>query len=206
MNYIWDLDGTLFDSYPVITSDSRETLARFGIEKSRDEVNEGVLKDSVGGYLNGFASALGVDREEVMSYYHSLALRHWDRITLMEGAKEALQGLIAQGGRHFVYTHRGESSYWVMKKLGIWEFFDDVVTAEDGFKRKPSPDAVNYLAEKHTLDKARTYYVGDRVLDMGCAVNAGIKGILFLREGTPVTPDGNESYTVKQLTDIMSIK
>ena len=52
-----------------------------------------------------------------------------------------------------------------------------MVTSANGFARKPQPEAIEYLVEKYDLDKASTYYVGDRRIDVEAAENAGVKSI-----------------------------
>lgn len=202
MNYIWDLDGTLFNSYPVITDSTWAVLRRRRPSLTREEVRTRILRDSVAGYTREWAYELGEEFDILMAEYRQISEAHAGDITLMPGAKEALQKIKARGDRHFVYTHRGKTAVPVLKKLEIYDYFEDIVTSEAGFPRKPAPDAVNYLVEKHGLDRASTFYVGDRVLDMGCAAAAGVRGILFLPENTPVIPDGTESFTVTKLTDI----
>ena len=58
---------------------------------------------------------------------------------------------------------------------------------------------------QYRLKREHTYYVGDRSLDMQCAKNAGISGILFLDEHTPGEATGDESYIVRNLLEIMDI-
>ena len=91
------------------------------------------------------------------------------------------------------------------KRIGLNGFFDEVVTGTDGFARKPDPSALLYLIRKHGLDKRRTYYIGDRALDMACAERAGIPGILYLPEGSPAAMSGREAHIVGDLSEIAEI-
>lgn len=54
-------------------------------------------------------------------------------------------------------------------------YFEEVVTAANGFKRKPDPEALTYLINKYQMDKKRTYYIGDRSLDQQAAEKSGIQ-------------------------------
>ena len=89
--------------------------------------------------------------------------------------------------------------------LGLTGFFREILTSQSGFARKPAPDAIVYLMDKYRLEREHTYYVGDRSLDMQCAKNAGISGILFLDEHTPGEATGDESYIVRNLLEMMDI-
>ena len=84
-------------------------------------------------------------------------------------------------------------------------FFREVVTSQSGFARKPAPDGILYLVEKYGLEPENTYYVGDRSMDMECAKNAGVSGILFLPERSTDVSGGGERYIVKDLLEILKI-
>ena len=45
--FIWDLDGTLLDSYEAILSGIEETFAQFSIPYDKEQVREFILKFSV---------------------------------------------------------------------------------------------------------------------------------------------------------------
>ena len=73
------------------------------------------------------------------------------------------------------------------------------------FPKKPDPAALNYLIQKHGLDKNNAFYVGDRTLDIACANNAGIKSIFYIPDDSYAVPNGKETYIVKDLLDIRNI-
>ncbi len=73
----------------------------------------------------------------------------------------------------------------------------------NGFPRKPEPDAIDYLVGKYGLERKNTFYVGDRSLDMECAANAGIGGILYRPEGSYTDPVGTEQFIVTDLMEIL---
>lgn len=123
----------------------------------------------------------------------------------MKNALEVLQQLQNSGVEHYVFTHRGKTTIPVLDHLGLTGFFREILTSQSGFSRKPAPDAIDYLVAKYGLQKCSTYYVGDRSLDMQCAKNAGISGILFLDENTPGEATGDETYIVHDLLEIVQI-
>ena len=123
----------------------------------------------------------------------------------MKNAKEILLQLQSRGVENYVFTHRGKTTVPVLDNLGLTGFFKEILTSQSGFARKPAPDAIAYLIEKYNLEKDSTYYVGDRSLDMRCAKNAGITGILFLAPNTPGEATGEESFVVNDLLAIAEI-
>lgn len=48
--YIWDLDGTLLDSYEMITAAAARTAADAGVYDEETAVYRAVKQDSVSGY------------------------------------------------------------------------------------------------------------------------------------------------------------
>ena len=93
----------------------------------------------------------------------------------------------------------------VLRRLGLYGFFDEIITGQSGFPRKPAPDALLYLIGKYALDPSETYYVGDRTIDMDCARNAGVSGILYRPNDSLCEPNGSERYIVSDLVQIARI-
>ena len=203
--FIWDLDGTVLDSYKVIVPSLYDAAAQFGLKPDAEEIYRQVITGTVGDCLKMLAQAAGVPLAVIRPRYEAINAGRAQDVGLIPGAREALQALAAKGARHFVFTHRGSSALFILRHLGVLDLFGEVVTGEQGFPRKPAPDAVNYLLAKYDLDREHTYYVGDRNIDTECAGNAGIKGILYLPAGSPCTPNGAESLTVQDLRDICGL-
>ncbi len=45
--------------------------------------------------------------------------------------------------------------------------------------RKPSPEMVFQASEEFNIDLQQSYFVGDKLSDLECGINAGVKSILF---------------------------
>ncbi len=115
----------------------------------------------------------------------------------MVGAKEVLDWTQKEKIQNFIYTHKGKNAYDLLNQLEISPYFLEIVTSENGFKRKPHPEAINYLLEKYKLKPEETYYIGDRILDTEAAHNSGIQSINFL--------SAKNSQQINKLTDIIQI-
>ena len=200
--YIWDLDGTLLDSYAVIVKGAKAAAEDAGLPDTEDDVLKGVKQESVTAYLRGASTRSGIPFEEMKQRYRTHAHALDDEITLIDGAKETLERLQREGAVHFVYTHRGASSRPILQRLDILDCFRDIVTAEAKFAPKPSGEGVRYLLVKYGLDPADTWYVGDRAVDMYCAKDAGVNALLYLEPDPVVSPTGVEDRIVRSLRDI----
>lgn len=200
--YIWDLDGTLLDSYSLIVSSIHETFLRYGIELDDELVHEHVIKYSVSSFFQSMVDVTGKTFEEMRALYSEISANEAELIEEVDGALETLKSLKEAGARYYVFTHRGNTTEPVLRRLGMYDLFEEVLNSKSGFARKPEPDAINYLVDKYNLDKSNTYYVGDRTIDMDCAKNAGIQGILYLPEGGYCKPNGAESKIITKLAQL----
>lgn len=200
---IWDLDGTLLDSYDVIVESLYLALMEHGVDIPREKIHQHAIAFSIQSLLSQISEQYGCDVGSMQQRYSQISGGKYLDIKLMEGALETLTGLQIADVDHYVFTHRGRTTIPVLDNQHITGFFREILTSQSGFRRKPDPDALLYLAEKYSLDLENTYYVGDRALDMECAKNAGIQGILFLKPGCMDVSGAGETYVVTDLKDIL---
>lgn len=200
--YIWDLDGTLLDSYGSIVSSLVCVALECGAEDSRETIMRAVKQGSVSGYLRVLSQQSGKDYAVLYQLYREVSHGRMDEIGLIPGAVETLKVLRNAGARHFVYTHRGGTTGPLLDRLGLTAFFEEIVTFEYGFQPKPSGDGVRYLVDKYALEKAETAYIGDRPLDVACARDAGVQAVLYLPEDSCVELTGMEDRVIRTLKEL----
>jgi len=203
--FIWDLDGTLLDSYGVITSSAVDALKEYGIPADPEELLRYMKNRSLTSYLRNASATTGVPFEKLMGRYTEITHARDDRITLISGAAETLRGLREGGGANYVYTHRGKSAFTILKRLGVLGEFDDLITNEDGFAPKPSGDGIRELIRRHGLTPNESCYIGDRPMDILCARDAGVTAVLFRPANGCVEPIGMEDLIVNELLEIRSL-
>lgn len=197
--FIWDLDGTLLDSYDAILAGLEETYAFYQLPFDRASIKDYILKYSVQDLLVVVAEEYQLD---VTNLNHrraeSLAEKN-AQVVLMDGAREVLSWAKDAGIEQFVYTHKGENALVILRDLGLESFFKEILTSQSGFARKPNPEAARYLMKKYGLEPENTYYIGDRSLDIDFARNSQIQSINFL------TSDYEGNHQMKTLRDIPSV-
>ena len=197
--FIWDLDGTLLDSYEAILSGIEETFAQFTIPYDKEKVREFILKFSVQDLLEQVAEERKLDAE-VLNQVRAQSLAEKNaQVVLMLGAREVLAWADQAGIQQFVYTHKGDNAFAILRDLGLESYFTEILTSQSGFARKPNRESATYLLDKYELDSGKTYYIGDRTLDVEFAQNSGIQSINFLE--SPY--DGN--HMIQELADITRI-
>ena len=194
--FIWDLDGTLLDSYEAILSGIEETFAQFAIPYDKEKVREFILKFSVQDLLVQVAEERKLDVEMLNQVRAQSLAEKNAQVVLMPGAREVLKWAEESGIQNFVYTHKGDNAFTILRDLGLESYFTEILTSQSGFARKPSSEAATYLLDKYQLDSEKTYYIGDRTLDVEFAQNSGIQSINFLES----TYEGN--HRIQALADI----
>ncbi|WEV44852.1 HAD-IA family hydrolase [Streptococcaceae bacterium ESL0687] len=193
-DYIWDLGGTLLDNYETSAQAFEKTLKKFGISVRHQEVYD-ALRNSTDYAVDKFASAI----PDFLASYKEEERLSLEKPVLFDGAYQVLEAITNKGGRNFMISHRNNHVLDILKAAGIDKFFTEVVTSDNGFPRKPSPQSILYLVDKYQMDKP--VMIGDRHLDIEAGNNASIPTIFFSLDGE----DKEASYNVKNLEEILSL-
>lgn len=199
---IWDLDGTLLNSYGIILDSTLRALAEAGVTVERRELHRRLIASSVRNVLRELGEQYGLNADALWQRVDGLDRERNDEVPLMEGAAETLERLSEMGVRSFVYTHNSEASREVLRRHGVLGYFTYVLTSEAGLPRKPAPDGIEWIVQRYKLDKSQTFYIGDRPIDAACARNAGVGFLLFKPPASPAVPTGTERATVTRLTQV----
>ena len=197
--FIWDLDGTLLDSYEAILSGIEETYHQFSIPFDKEKVRAFILKYSVQDLLVQVAEERGLDADRLNQVRAQSLAEKNVQVILMPGGREVLAWANQQGIQQFVYTHKGDNALTILRDLGLDVYFTEILTSQSGFARKPSPEAAIYLLDKYGLNPQQTYYIGDRTLDIEFAQNSGIQSINFLASSAAC------NQQIEHLEDISSL-
>jgi len=204
LHYIWDFDGTLFDSYPHLSLSFQQALKDFGYSHTTDEILSH-MKVSVNTCINHYQEKYGLGeelRERYKYYEHNVSIvpiKPYPRL------REVLTRITQSesGGRNYIYTHRGKSTMEYIEKFNLEGLFIDAVTKLDKFPLKPAPDAILHLIQKHDMDKGKVVMVGDRDIDILAGHNAGVSGCLF--DPDNFFPDLKAEFRVKSMKEFEEV-
>lgn len=177
-HFIWDFDGTLFDSYPPMVKAYHQALSEQGIHISEEEILKH-MKISIRHLLVYSKEHYGID--DVFSQRFNELRKTYEQV-LFEPYKEAVEAIEmirSRGGRNYIYTHRGRSTHMYLEKYDLLKYFDEVVTDENNFSLKPDPEGINFILKKHHINHETAMVIGDRELDILSGQNAGIKGCFY---------------------------
>lgn len=195
-HYIWDFDGTLFDSYPHICYTFCKMMAEVGHVVDPDEADR-LLR------LSFFHARAHYEMsDELYHAFHARQKEDFDPpIVPYAEMADVLQALLDMGADHYIYTHRDTKSLlYYLDKYGFTQYFSGMITADDAFPSKPAPDALLALMERYGLQKEDCVMVGDREIDIGSGKAAGMAGCLF--DERKLSPETIADHTVTALSQI----
>ena len=162
---LFDLDGTVWDSYPWYS----RVFERTGLA----QVGEIELALRQGQSLIHLAKDLGVPRSRLIRMIQDTS----EAIPLYPGVRASLARLSDRGTKLGIVTSlSGAITVPMLARAGIDQFFQTVV--HPGICRTYKPDARPILVALEALGEAASsavVYVGDREDDAAAARNAGIR-------------------------------
>lgn len=200
--YFWDLDGTLYDTYPQMVNAFAQTLTHFQVEPNKNAIYKIMRQDSLGVAFDQYVKQDKLQRSDLEAVYYPLE-KKLQLPQLFEGVRNALQQVVQNGGQNYLLTHRNNSAMEFITQDGIKSLFTDFITAEQPFPRKPNPTSLNYLIDKHKVDRETAVMVGDRNLDIDAGHNAGIAGILFDPDDL-IEVTSNPEIKIHSITEILN--
>lgn len=189
-NIIWDVDGTLFDTYPAIARAFRRALNELGHDAPLDRIAE-LARESLGQCAATLAADHGIDRERLEAAFAEAYERTApDEQPPFEGTRAICEHIRRLGGQNVIVTHRGPSgTAALLSASGLAGLFSDCITQADGFPRKPDPGAIDAIIERRGLRRDETMAIGDREIDVAAGRAAGVVTCFFGREIAPVDAD-----------------
>lgn len=173
---LFDLDGTLIDSGPLILASFRYATRTVLDRAIPDEV----LMAGVGGH--GIEAQMRVFDEErvdeLVRVYREHNQRIYREVRAFDGILAALKRLHGQGRTMGVVTVKSRPTVDVtFQVLPLRGFFRTVVAAEDTVRHKPDPEPLRIALERLGVGAATAVYVGDSPFDIRAAKAAGMTAI-----------------------------
>jgi len=171
---IFDLDGTLIDSYDAIHASLNHVLAAF----ERSPVSREEVRRMVGrGLPSLIERALGpasVDAGvELFRRHYEVAAPASTRP--LAGAEEVTAELRRRGVPMAVASNKpGVFCRQLLSGLGLADRFVAVLGPDDGYPPKPAPEMVHAALEALGSERAKTLFVGDMPIDVETARAAGL--------------------------------
>ncbi|MFZ5652462.1 MAG: HAD-IA family hydrolase [Bacillota bacterium] len=169
---LFDLDGTLINSIPLITWSFERVFEHFGLPWKNGEVLKTIgipLREVAERYMPGRAG------EFVERYTFYQKEKHSDYIKPYPGATEALEIIKSCGYCSGVVTSKRRSpALSDMEVCGLHRYFDVTVAVEDVSRPKPDPEPVLKALKLLDIQPANAVFVGDSWYDIIAGRKAGV--------------------------------
>jgi phosphoglycolate phosphatase len=175
---IFDWDGTLMDSIAKIVTSLQSTAKELSIEVPSESAVRDIIGLSMQAVLPILFGAYPHLHEHILAGYkrHYLALEAMPS-PLFDGIETLLEQLKASGVVLAIATGKGRPGLErVLDVTGIRHYFSATRTADEA-ESKPHPEMILSLLSELNIPAHRAVMIGDSVLDLTMANNAGIKSI-----------------------------
>ena len=183
---VFDLDGTLIDSMPLVLRAYAHALGPFF-----DSLSEGEILARLGGpperlfveMLKGSAEV-----EEALQRLREFSLANWKLIQPFAGMNALLAELRQAGCAVAVWTGRErESTEWLMREHGVREHVRTFVCGDDMPSHKPDPAGLAEVLRRLEVGAADALFVGDADVDVLAGAALGVRTV-FIQEDRVVDP------------------
>jgi phosphoglycolate phosphatase len=179
---LFDLDGTLIDSAPDLAAAvdyalGRNGLPPRGIAQVRDFIGDGAARlvhRAVTGRHDGTADE-SLFASVYAEFQQAYAARLFQESTVYPGVFDALNGLRARGWLIGCVTNKpARFTLPLLAAAGLAAYFSVVVSGDSLAARKPDPAPLLHAAEMLGVAPGATIMIGDSLIDVRAARNAGI--------------------------------
>jgi phosphoglycolate phosphatase len=175
---LFDWDNTLVDTWPTIHKALNTTLRHMDHpEWSLQKVMANIKKSM----RDSFPEMFGVRWEEAAAHYQqSYRAIHLDDLQPLPAAEDMLRALPEDMFVAVVSNKRGPTLRQEIEHIGWNDLFDIAIGSDDAVRDKPHPDPALLALEAFDGQcGADVWFVGDTIIDLECAQEAGATPILY---------------------------
>lgn len=208
-NILFDLDGTLTDSFDGIANAALYALGKMGVTS--------YLKADLNFFIgppifNSFGKIFDGDEEKinraVTLYREYFSDRGWKENRVYDGVPQMLWQLNDMGKKLAVATSKPELySRKITKYFGLDKYFVFEAGASFDSSRAQKAQVIEYAIASTGFDKAKTIMIGDRNHDILGAKKCGLKsmGVLYGYGDLPELKDAGADYVAATPADVVNI-
>lgn len=204
-NIIWDFDGTLCNSYPQIAGTFKDILEENNIDIAYKKILKGMKKNSAGSYITNICTKYNLNRDEIYLEQSRKVDKNIEKNSkLYKNTVQSIKKLKERGINSYILSHQKKDIIFkILKKYNIEKEFLDVVTPEEGFKRKPSDEMFVELINRNNIDPKKTLNIGDRILDHMPAKKLKMKTCYYDEDN--LNEKFETDFKIKKMTEVLKI-
>lgn len=199
-NLIWDVDGTLYDTYPAIARAFLDALESFGRSDTASHV---ILMARAG--LSDCARVLAAEHDLIEDELAEQFAQRYAAMPKVEqvpfpGVKSVCRAGLEAREVNAIATHRARASIDELPSAhAMGGFFSAIAAGDEGYAKKPDPAALLAILERCNLDRRETAAVGDRDVGIPAGTAAGLTTRLFHSEAS----DSPAAFVFTRYADLL---
>lgn len=201
---IFDLDGTLIDSYQAIYLGFHHVYTRLNLKP----LSFAEVKKVVGrGLSHTFRDLLGEEMvpRALLLFREKYAEVFREHTKLLPDVPEVLTELHKRNIKLAVASNKlGKFSRAIFEHFQLQKYFAVIVGDGDVANNKPDPEMIYFVLDKMDLKKEEVIFVGDSVIDIQTAKNAGIK-IFAIPSGNTAKEDLEKAQPALMLNRLLDL-
>ena len=179
-NLLWDVDGTIFDTYPAITYAISKSLNEMGVSIAFNVIDR-LTRRSLNHCIDNLSHRFQLDPDllyrRFVDSYQTVSPTNQLPFPCVEDVCIFIR---ERGGVNAAVTHRGiESTQQLLTAHNLESLFNGIFSLDQGYPRKPNPGMVIAAIEQYGLIPEETMFIGDREIDIQAGQAAGIRTCLY---------------------------
>ncbi len=182
---VFDLDGTLIDSLPLVLASITHAVAPYGVRPTME------IFAQLGGPPERFMLELVRERRHLPDALARMETYHRANTHLIQpfaGAAKLLDFLGGSGVKRAIWTGRDRrSTENLLDGLGLATSFITVLCGDDLDTHKPDPAGLREILRRLNVAPAETVYIGDADVDVLGGSACGVETLL-IQHGRAIEP------------------
>lgn len=181
--YLFDMDGTLVDTFDLIHEAFNEALKKNGRRVlTKEEFDKKLFGKHIDSSLPELIGPFSEkDLADIMSAFQAAWLKNIGKVKVFKNVPLTLGRLKAKGYKlGVVSTSPRDVIEKTLRETGILKHFDIIVGAEDAAKKKPHCEPVVQALNALQIGPEDAVYVGDTIYDIQAGHSAGCYTVLLL--------------------------
>ena len=216
----FDMDDTIYDTSGFAAIARRaavKAMVHNGLQCSEEEGYEqlmDIIKEkgsNYGRHFNILVEQIN-GKEDPLIIVNGIITYHNTKFAMLKLEPESFSILLylkSQGYKVGLITNGKQLKQWEkLVRLGVYPFFDDVVTSESVGVEKPDPEIFNIAIERLNVTAGTSLMIGNNFdVDIVGACNAGMQAMIInskITEEQQKVIDEN-SYSVKELNALIDL-
>ena len=200
---IFDLDGTLIDSFDDLANSVNYTLGKLDLPLHTTEEIKSFVGDGVQKLIK---RSLGQTHMEKFDDAFAIFMKHYgthctDNTVLYPEIAETISFLAEKYSLAVLTNKSATFSHKIITALKIDSYFKEVLGGDSLPTKKPDPAGILYLADKWGLAPDQLVMVGDHATDIEVGQRAGCKTV-FIEGGIGETRGLKPDFVIKSMDEL----